>query len=128
MHDPSRVRRIQRIRNLDRQLQPLIQRQRRAGNSLLQRLTIQKLHGDERAPIRLANFIDGADIRMVQRRSSLRLALKSSERLAIARQFIGKEFQSHKAVQRGVLSLKHHTHSAATKFLQHPVVRNHPPR
>src|SRR5205807_10316178 len=36
--------------------------QRPASNAVLQRCAIQKLHGDERLAILLANFVDSADI------------------------------------------------------------------
>ncbi len=128
MHDPARVRSIQRIRNFDPQLQTFIERHRLPGNSPLQRLAIEKLHGDEWTPVRFADFINRANVWMIESRSRLRLALKSLQRLAISDKFIREEFQSHKAVQRSVLSFEHHAHSAATEFFQHPVVRNHPPR
>ena len=56
---------------------------------MLQRYAIQKLHRDEGVPVLLANVMDGADIRMIQGRRSLRLALKTGKRLRIAGHVIG---------------------------------------
>jgi hypothetical protein len=50
---------------------------------MLQRHAIEKLHGDERLFAMPPDFINGADVGMVQRRRGLRLALKAGERLRI---------------------------------------------
>jgi len=42
--------------------------------------------------------------------------------LAVVGQRFGEEFESHKPVEAGVLGLVHHTHPAATKFLDDAVV------
>ena len=47
----------------------------------------------------LADFVDRADIGMVQRGSSLSLALKAGQRLWVLGHFIGQELQGDKAVQ-----------------------------
>ena len=51
---------------------------------MLQRFTIQKLHSDESLAFVLANLVNGADIRMVQRRSSLRLTLEAFQGLMVS--------------------------------------------
>jgi hypothetical protein len=33
---------------------------------MLQRHALQKFHGDERLPMLVVNFVDGADVRMIQ--------------------------------------------------------------
>jgi hypothetical protein len=42
----------------------------------------------------LADVVDGADIRMIQRGRSLGFTLKAAERLRILRKFLRKEFES----------------------------------
>jgi hypothetical protein len=49
---------------------------------------------------------------------------KSEPEPAVAGYFIGKKFESYKAMQSRVLSLVHDTHPAATEFLQDAVVRD----
>ena len=49
--------------------------------AMLERAPFEALHGDEPTALALADFVDGANIRMIQRRSRLRLALKSLQRL-----------------------------------------------
>ncbi len=96
------------------------------ADTLLQRRSGQKFHGDERAAALLADVINRADIRMVERRSRFGLTLESFQRLRIARQFVREEFQSHSAVQPGVFSLKNDTHPAATKLFEHTIMGNSP--
>ena len=45
---------------------------------MLQRHAIQKLHGDERFAVLFVNFVDRADVGMVQSRGGLRFALEAS--------------------------------------------------
>jgi hypothetical protein len=45
---------------------------------MLQGHTIQKLHGDEGVAVLVVNLVDGTNVRMFQRRGSLRLALEAS--------------------------------------------------
>jgi hypothetical protein len=43
-----------------------------------ERLSIEKLHGDKRLAVVFADFINGANIRMVQGRSSLRFTVEAA--------------------------------------------------
>src|SRR5439155_23388121 len=79
--------------------------QRPARNAVLQRCAIQKLHGDERLVILLANFVDSADIGMVEGRSSPSLAAEAFQRLRVLHDILGEEFERHKSAKRGVLRL-----------------------
>ena len=68
--------------------------------------------------------MDGADVGMVEGRSRLRLALKPRQRLGIFGHVIRQKLQRDEAVQAGILSLVHHTHTAAAQLLDDAVVRN----
>jgi len=50
-----------------------------AGDTMLQRHAIEKLHGDERLVVVLSDFIDGADVGMIQGRRGLGFALEGKE-------------------------------------------------
>ncbi len=65
----------------------------------------------------VADFVDRADVRMVQRRSRLRLALKAGQSLWVFGDFIGKKLQGGESVQGYVLGFVDHTHAAATELL-----------
>ena len=91
---------------------------------MLQRHAIQKLHGDERLAVLLADFVNGADVGMVQGRGGLGFALKTGQSLRVSGDFLGQELQGHKAVQPGVLGLVDHTHPATAQLLDDAVVRD----
>jgi hypothetical protein len=80
------VRRGQRAGDLDAERQRIFQRQRLAGDAMLQSLPFQQLHGDELLAAVLINLGDGADVRVVQRRGGPRLALEALQRLVEPRQ------------------------------------------
>ena len=123
MHDPFRMRSIQRIRHLNSQVHHSIGFQRPSRDEVLERGSFQIFHDNEGLAVFLANVVNGADVGMVQGRSRLRLALKTAQRLRIAGDFIRQELERNKAVQPGVFRLVHHPHAAAQLF-QNPVVRN----
>ena len=124
MNDPLAVRRFQRIRNFHADVQQQLQIHRTPRNPMLQRGPIEEFHRQVGLPAVFANFVNRADIRMVQRRRRSRLTPESLERLRIRRQFIRKEFQRHMPAKIRILSLVHHTHPAAAKLLDHAVMRD----
>ena len=124
MNDAFGMRRVQRVRNLNRQCQQHVQFHRTPGDQVLQRHAIQILHGDESLAVLLANFVNGADVGMVQRGSRLRLALKAAERRGILGHFIGQKLQCDKPPQPRVFGLVDHAHAAAAQLLQNAVMRN----
>src|SRR5271157_3495548 len=91
---------------------------------MLQRQPFQKLHGDKGLPVLLANVINRADVRMVQRRRGLGFALKARQRLRIAGHFLGQELERDKAMQPRVLGLVDDAHAAASKLFDDAVVRD----
>src|SRR6266851_427222 len=91
---------------------------------MLQRHAVQKLHDQERMAVLLADFIDRADIGMVEGRRSLSLSLETSQCLGISGDIVRQEFQGDKAMESGVLSLIHNTHPAAAELLDDAVVRD----
>ena len=91
---------------------------------MLQRHAVQILHGNECLPILLADVINSADVRMVQRGCRLRFTLETAQSLRIFRHIIGQELERDKAPQSGVLSLIDDTHPTTAKSLQNVVVRN----
>src|SRR5215469_11436781 len=88
-------------------------------------LPFEILHGDEGLAFILADFVNGADIRMVESRGGARFALKTLQSLAVLRKMFGEELQGDKAAELGVLGFINHTHPAATtQLLEDAVVRN----
>ncbi len=94
---------------------------------MLEGLTVKKLHCDERLLMLVVNFVDGADVRMVQCGGCLGFALKPAERLRVFGDVVGQELKGDKAVELDILSLIDHTHPAAAEFLNDAVVRDGSP-
>jgi len=97
---------------------------RAVPDAVLEGDAFQKLHRNERLTVLVVNFVDRADVRMVQRRSRLRLALETGESLCVFGDFVRQELQGDKAAQLYILSLINHTHAATADFLDDAVVRN----
>ena len=60
------MRRCQRIGNLHRVLQRLIQPQAMSGDQPVERLSRNELHGDEVDPVSRINVVDRDDVGMIQ--------------------------------------------------------------
>src|SRR6185437_6431577 len=91
---------------------------------MLERHSIQKLHGDERLAVLFVDLVNRTNIGMVQRRSRLRLPLKSGEGLRVSGYFIGQKLEGDKSMQPRVLGLVDNTHPAASELLDNAVVRH----
>jgi hypothetical protein len=76
------------------------------------------------APVGPIDFIDRADVGMVQCRRSSCFALKSLNCLLILRQIVGQKLECHASAQFRVLSLVHYTHPASAEFLDNAVVQD----
>ena len=91
---------------------------------MLQRLPVQELHGDERLAVLLADFIDRADIGMIQCGGGLRLSLETGQGLESLATSSGRNFRATKRWRRSVLSLVDHAHATAAELLDDAVVRD----
>ena len=101
-----------------REVEQLVGRQRPAVDAVLQRLALEQLHRDEGPAAVVADFVDGADVRVVQRRGGARFALESRQRLRVARPLVGQELQGHRPVQARVLGPVDDAHAATAELLQ----------
>jgi len=59
---------------------------------MFQSLAIEKFHGDERLPVLVVNFVDGADVGMVEGGGGFGFALEAGESLRVFGDFVGEEF------------------------------------
>ena len=74
-------------------------------------------------PLVLVDFVNGADVGMIQRRGSLCFALETRQSVGIlARDSSRKELERDKAVQSQVFGLVHHAHAAAAQLVEDAVV------
>ena len=124
MNDPRRMRRIQRVGDLNRKRQQQIDFQWTSGDAVLQHHPIQKLDADERLAGLLAYVINRADVGMVQCRCSLSFASKARQHQRVAGNVFGQKFERDKTLQPDVFCLVDHAHAAAPEFLDDAVVRD----
>ena len=116
------MRGVERVGDLDAEIEDLVDRQRLAGDVLIERLPVEQLHRDELPALELADVVDRADRRMIEGRGGSRLALEPLERQLIRGRVGGQEFQRERAAEPRVLGLVNHTHAARTDLLDDTIV------
>ncbi len=124
MNDSPDVRGIEGIGHFNRQREQALELHRPAIDQMFQRLAAEALHHDEDMSLMLADFVDGADVGMIQRGCGAGLAAKSFEGLRILRGIVGKKFQGDEAAELGVFRFVDDTHPSAAKEFKDAVVRD----
>src|ERR1700723_1515166 len=99
MDNTFRVRRIERIRQLNPPIQQPVHARRAHIQLMKERLALQQLHGNKRLVARSLDRINRADVGMVQPRSSARFRQKAVQRILIAREFRRQKLQRQPAPQ-----------------------------
>ncbi len=122
--DALRMRRVQSIGDLDGQRDHGFVIQGLARNQMLQGHAVQKLHGNEGVLIVLADFVDRANVGMIQGRGGARFAAKALQSLRVLREIIGQELEGDEASKLGVLGFVDDAHAAAAQLLHDAVVRD----
>ena len=122
VNDAGRVRRVQAIGDLDRQGKQSLCFNRLTRDHMLQRHALQEFHGDERSATLLADVVNRADVRMIQRRCGLGFTPEAFQRLRVVSNIFGQEFKRYKTVEARVLGLVNHTHPAASQSLEDAIV------
>jgi len=110
------MRGLERIRDLDAEIEELLDCYRLRCDDLPERPAFEALHDDEGAPLVFPDFVDGADIGMVEGGSSAGFAAKAFEGLRFMHQLLGKKFQCDGAAKRSVFGAVDDTHAAAPSF------------
>ncbi len=109
MDDTLRVFGLECIGNLDAQIKHRLDLQRLAIDPVSERLPFQQFHRDQGSPIELVDFMDRADVPVVQGRG-FGFPLKTTEGLRIVGEFVRTEFQGDVATELQVIRLVDHTH------------------
>src|SRR5262249_47994438 len=115
---------IERVGNLDGNCKKDFGFQGTSSDLVLQRDAIQKLHGDECLPVLVVNFVDSADVGVVESGSCPSLTSEAFQCLRVLRYIVRQKLECNEAMQAGVLGLVDHTHSAAADLLDDPVMRD----
>ena len=116
------MRGVQRVGHFDRNVQKTIHRHGLAGDQVLERAAVEILHGDERMAVLLRDFVNRADVGMIQRGSGSRFATEPFKRLRVAGDVLGKEFQRNEAAELVVLGFVDDAHTSTAEFLDHSIV------
>ena len=93
-----------------------------AVDAVLERLPIEKFHGDKGVAVLLADIVDGADVGMVQGGGGLRFPLESRESLRIPGDILRQKFQRDEALKARVFGLVNDTHASAAELFDDAVV------
>src|SRR5262249_980480 len=113
---------IETVGELNRDFQHRTECKRLTVQLLVETLSFQEFHGNKRPAVRLADFVDRADVGMVQRGGRPRLSRKSLKIRAVGVDRIGQELQSNLSAKLEVLGLIDHAHASAAEFSYDSVV------
>jgi hypothetical protein len=122
MDDVARMRRVERIGDLNSELDQTVDRQRTIVDFALQGSSFEQLEDEERPALIVSDFMDRADVRMVQRRRGARLAEEPIDRLTIGGLGTSQEFESDLPAEREVFAQVDLSHSATAQLLDDTVV------
>jgi hypothetical protein len=104
-----------RVRDLNGQLDGLIEWQRTPLESRSKRLTFQILHDEEVDATFMANVVKGADVRMIQRRDCAGFTLKSLMNSRVIRDTCGQHLDGNCPVQARVAGAINLAHAACAE-------------
>ena len=108
------VRLVQRIGNLDRVLQHLLQRQRTFHEPLRERLAFQIFHHQIIGPVLLADVVKRADVGMIQAGNRLCFALESLAQFGTIRKMRRQNFDGDSSIEARVAGFVNLAHPART--------------
>ena len=124
MDDALRVCRIERVGDFDAELDDPIELERVSLDEMFERPPFEQLHHEELLPLVLADVVDRADVRVIQRRRRARLALKALRGRRVARQLGRQELDGDLPAEANILGAVDDAHAAAAKLLEDPVMRD----
>ena len=122
VHDAGGVRDRERIGNLQGVLQRLPNREPARPDEGLERLSLDELHRDELLRRSHPDFVDGDDVRMVQRRGGLRLLQEPALAVVVQGRALRQELHRHESVQEQVAGAIHDAHPSFADLLEQLVV------
>jgi hypothetical protein len=123
MLDPLGVRRSQGIGERHGDPQEFPERHAPRRDDLRESLAFDVLHGEEALAVGLFDRVDGDDVRVVEGRDGLHLALEARETLRILGEGRRQGFERDLAMQALVLGEEDDPHAALAQLLEDPIVR-----
>ena len=101
------MRRFERVRDLFRDRERVVDRDRSAGDALRQVLALDQFHHQRSYVVSalsrtLFEPVDGGDVRMIQRGKRLRFTRESRQAVRIVRKRLRQDLDRHVAIQPGI--------------------------
>src|SRR5207302_731233 len=122
MNDALGVSGVERVGDFDGKLEQSLGLDGMPRDAVLQGHAFEVLHHDEGLAIVLIDFVNGADVGMIESGSGARFTLKTLEGLGVGGDVLGKKFEGDEAAQLDVLGLIDNTHASAAEFLNDAVM------
>ena len=101
--------------------------QRFPSDPVPQRLPLQQFHRDEGSPLGVIDFVDGANVRVVQGGRGFGFPLEAAESLCVVGEFFRKELQGDVATELQVFRFVDHTHATTADLREDAVMGNRLP-
>src|SRR5262249_40575247 len=124
VYDSSRMRCVERIRDLRSQFEKGIGCDRTAADPLAQSLTFQQLHHQKWSSAGFAHIVNRANSWVIPGPRCPRLALKSLQRRRIACQLLGQKLQRHLPAESRVFGAIYLPHPSGPEGLDNSIVRD----
>jgi aryl-alcohol dehydrogenase-like predicted oxidoreductase len=112
MDDAVLMSRFERLRDLSRNGERIVERNRSALNPLVEGQPLDEFEHESGGPARLFDAVDRADVRLVERGERLRLALEACAPLRIVRERLGKDLDRDRAIELRVTRAINLAHAA----------------
>ena len=120
------MRRLQGVRNLQGPVEQGSERDGLIADAVGQGLSLEQLHSDEGTALIFVDFVDGADVGMIECGCGTGLAFETLEGMRVDGGVFWKELQSDQAAQTNVFGFVDHSHATRSKFFLDAVVRDNP--
>ena len=116
MNDALLVRRFERLRDLPRDRQRLVERNRASRDPSASVVALDQLQDERvRSPSSFLEPVDAADVRMVQRREHLRFALEAREAIGIGGEGVRQDLDRDVAIELRVARAIDLAHAAGAR-------------
>ena len=124
VHDPLPVGGLERVGDLDGQVEQGSEPQGSRADHPAERLPLEQLHHDEVLRFVFFDRVHRADVRVIECRRRPRLALEALESRSVLGELGRQELQRHAPPEPRVLGLVDDTHPAGAELRRHAIVRD----
>ena len=115
---------IEGVSDLNGEIDDVIAPKRSILKMVAQRAALEPFEDEKAAPVVLADFVNRADVGMIQRRRHPRFARETFDGLRIARVFLRQKLQRDLAAEIQIFGEIDDSHAATAEFFKNAVVRD----